>query len=100
MARNSFEGIAMQSPAMHPVATIHDSYAQSEMLPLKIFLSTGSARDNEAQTRKLRDILEEKGYPMEYVEVPYGHSWDNWQTRDGFCEIEDGQMVGFKPAGN
>jgi enterochelin esterase-like enzyme len=78
MARDSFEGIAMQSPAMHPVPTIRESYRQSDRLPIKIFLSSGSSQDNEHQTRELRDIFESQGYDMKYIEVPFGHSWKNW----------------------
>lgn len=78
MIRDAFEGIAMQSPAMHPVPTIHDSYAAVDRLPLRIFLSSGSERDNEAQTRRLRDILKAKDYEMKYIEVPHGHNWRNW----------------------
>ncbi len=30
-------------------------------------------------TRKLRDVLKSKGYPMEYIEVREGHNWSNWK---------------------
>jgi enterochelin esterase-like enzyme len=30
------------------------------------------------QTREFRDVLKAKKYDMKYVEVPFGHSWDNW----------------------
>ena len=78
-AHDSFEGIVMQSPAMHPVSTIHQAYRDSVRLPIDIFLSSGDRRDNEDRTRMLRDIFREKGYPMHYVEVPYAHNWNNWR---------------------
>ncbi len=78
-AHNTFGGIAMQSPAMHPVPTIWQAYEDSTRLPLKVFLSTGNRQDNEARTRRLRDILQAKDYPMRYLEVPYGHNWNNWK---------------------
>jgi enterochelin esterase-like enzyme len=78
-AHETFGGIAMQSPALHPVPSIYDSWLDREALPLRIFLSTGSANDNEASTRRLRDILRKKGYDLHYVEVPFGHEWKNWQ---------------------
>jgi len=78
-AHDSFEDIAMQSPAMHPVPTIHEAYQDSVRLPLNIFLSSGDRRDNEDRTRRLRDILEDKDYPMHYVEVPFAHNWQNWR---------------------
>ncbi len=79
MASDTFKGIAMQSPAMRPVRTIHSQYQQSEDLDLKIFLTSGTDRDNEDATRRLRDVIKEKGYQMEYIEVPYGHNWQNWK---------------------
>ncbi len=78
-AHDTFEGIAMQSPAMHPVKTIHQAYADSSRLPIKVFLSSGDHRDNEDRTRRLRDILENKGYPLHYMEVPFAHNWMNWK---------------------
>ena len=77
-AHETFGAIAMQSPALHPVPSIHNAYRESEALPLRIFLSTGTKRDNEASTRRLRDILRDKHYELEYVEVPEGHDWKNW----------------------
>lgn len=78
-AHDSIEGIAMQSPATHPVRYIHQAYADSAQLPLRIFLSSGDHNDNEARTRAFRDILQDKGYPMKYIEVPFAHNWDNWR---------------------
>lgn len=78
-AHDTFEGIAMQSPAMHLVKTIHQAYADSRRLPIKVFLSSGDHRDNEDRTRKLRDILEDKEYPLHYMEVPFAHNWMNWK---------------------
>ena len=78
-AHDTFEGIAMQSPAMHPVKYIFSAYEDSTRLPIDVFLSSGSQQDNEERTRRLRDILRAKGYPMEYREVPYGHNWNNWK---------------------
>ena len=77
-AHDVIEGIAMQSPATHPVRTIHQAYQDSVRLPIRIFLSSGDHKDNEAQTRKFRDILLEKGYPLKYIEVPFAHNWKNW----------------------
>lgn len=79
MASETFRGVAMQSPAMHPVRTIHSAFRDSANLDLKIFLSTGTLQDNEDAARRLRDIIQEKEYEMSYVEVPYGHSWENWK---------------------
>jgi len=78
-AHDTFEDIAMQSPAMHPVPSIQQAYRDSVGLPLNIFLSSGDRRDNEDRTRHFRDILEDKEYPMKYMEVPFAHNWENWR---------------------
>ncbi len=77
-ATGTFEGIAMQSPAMHPVSDLFSRYEKSEDLKLNVFLSTGSKNDNEERTRRFRSILKAKDFPMHYVEVPFGHEWANW----------------------
>ena len=64
---------------MHPVRSLFSAYQDSTRLPLKIFLSSGTKNDNEARTRRFKSILEDKGYEMEYVEVPHGHDWANWK---------------------
>ena len=76
---DTFSGIGMQSPAYHPVPNLLSAYEKMPLLPLRIFLSTGKPDDNTAATRKLRDVLQNKGYPMEYIEVREGHNWSNWR---------------------
>lgn len=78
-AHDSFGGIAMQSPATHPVPELHNEYRSRDQLPLRIFLSSGDHDDNEAATRRFRQILQDKGHEMHYVEVPFGHNWGNWK---------------------
>ncbi len=78
-AHDSFGGIAMQSPAVHPVPELHDAWAGTERLPLRIFLSSGTVNDNEGSTRRLHKILDDKGYDLHYVEVDQGHDWRNWK---------------------
>ncbi|MER3330156.1 MAG: alpha/beta hydrolase-fold protein, partial [Candidatus Kapaibacterium sp.] len=78
-ANDVFQLIAMQSPAMHPCPAIYTGFQSSEVLPLKIYMSTGSANDTEVGTRKLKKILDEKGYNIKYQEVNRGHNWKNWR---------------------
>ena len=78
-AHDSFQGIAMQSPATHPVPRLLSSYEEKEKLPLDIFLSSGTQKDNEERTRQFKRILEKKGYELKYIEVPFGHNWQNWK---------------------
>ena len=76
---DTFSGIAMHSPANHPVPDLLDRYEVSDRLPLRIFLSTGQPNDNTRANRAFRDVLEAKGYPLEYIEVRQGHDWRNWR---------------------
>ncbi len=76
---DSFSGLAMQSPANHPIPKLLPSYEKMPPRPLKIFLSTGKPNDNTEANRTFRDVLQDKGYDMKYVEVRQGHNWDNWR---------------------
>lgn len=78
-AHPTFGGIAMQSPALHPVPQLEKLYETEDTRPIKIFFSLGSRNDNTSDGRRFRRILERKGYDMLYKEVPHGHNWDNWQ---------------------
>ena len=69
-ANDVFGKIGIQSPAPHPCPDIYNDYADTEKLPIDIFLSTGTVKDKKKATRKLKKILEEKGYEFEYKEVP------------------------------
>lgn len=76
---DSFSGLAMQSPANHPIPGLLPSYEELPLRPLKIFLSTGNPDDNTSANRKFRSVLQDKGYDMKYVEVREGHNWRNWR---------------------
>jgi len=76
---DTFSGIAMHSPANHPVDNLLPAYENEPRRPLKIFLSTGSPNDNTAANRKFRRILQEKGYEMKYIQTREGHNWANWR---------------------
>lgn len=86
MGYNFFSGIGMHSPANHPVKDLLPAYEQAPKLPLRIFLSTGSANDNTSANRKFRRLLKEKGYDMKFVQISSGymksggHNWENWKT--------------------
>jgi len=74
-----FGNVAMQSPASGEMLdAVGKAYLREERLPLRVFLSVGTRHDNTDAGRRLRNILEEKGYPVTYVEVPQGHNWNNW----------------------
>lgn len=80
MGYEAFSGIAMQSPANHPLPNLLPAYEKLPALPLKIFLSTGKPDDNTRANRKFRDVLKDKGYNMKYIEVRRGHNWKNWRS--------------------
>ena len=93
MAHPTFGGVAMQSPAMHPVPKLLELYENEERRPIKIFFSIGSRNDNTAAGRRFKSVLEKKGYEMLYKEVPFSHNWDNWGP------LLDDILVYFFPAG-
>lgn len=76
---NLFGKIGIQSPAPHPCPEIFDAYQQSPKLPIDIYLSTGTVNDTAPAARKLKRILEDKGYTITYEEVAKGHDWSNWR---------------------
>lgn len=73
-----FRLIAIHSPAFDQ--NIIWEYGNAQKLPLNIFMSTGLINDTESQARQMKAILDEKEYPLHYVEVNQGHSWGNWRA--------------------
>lgn len=74
-----FANLAMQSPASGAMLRIvGDQYRAEARLPLRIFLSIGTRNDNTEAGRAFHRILQDKGYPVTFREVPYGHHWSNW----------------------
>jgi len=80
LATETFSGIAMQSPANGPmVDELTKLYRHSDKLPLKIFLSVGTIRDNTVAGRKFKNTLQAKNYDLTYKEVKKTHNWRNWR---------------------
>lgn len=77
-ANDVFGKIGIQSPAPHPCPDIYTAYEKEDLLPIDIFLSTGTINDKAKATRRLKKILEAKSYDFAYQEVPHGHTWANW----------------------
>jgi len=80
-AFDTFYGIAMQSPANNfHLRAIRKMYKEQEPLPIKLYFSVGTkGTENISDSRKFKRVLEKKGYDMNYIEVPFGHTWENWQ---------------------
>ena len=76
---DTFSGLAMQSPANHPIPGLLPGYEEMPLRSLKIFLSTGKPDDNTSANRRFRKVLQDKGYDVNYVEVREGHNWNNWR---------------------
>ncbi len=77
---DKFRLIAIQSPALSYYDNLIQIYENSALLPLKIFMSTGTIYDTQNSALKLKEVLDTKGYPLIYTEVPEGHSWGNWRS--------------------
>lgn len=73
-----FQLIAIHSPAFSN--DIIQSYFDSPLLPLKVFMSTGVIYDTEDQARAMKEVMDQKEYPILYKEVNEGHSWGNWRA--------------------
>ena len=79
-ASDTFYGIAMQSPANNfHLDAIRKMYKAQELQPIKLYFSVGTkGGENITASRKLKRVLTKKGYEMNYIEVPFGHTWKNW----------------------
>jgi enterochelin esterase family protein len=84
---DKFHLIGIHSPAFQAKTQIYDMYNSSEKLPLKIFMSTGTINDTQNNALQLKSILDSKGYQLQYIEVPEGHSWGNWRALIDNCLI-------------
>lgn len=75
-----FGNLAMQSPASgQMLRVVGEEYRRDERLPLRMFLSVGTRRDNTDEGRWFHHLLVDKGYDVTYREVPFGHDWNNWR---------------------
>jgi enterochelin esterase family protein len=73
-----FGNLAIHSPAFWYREQILELYRNSEVLPLKIHMVSGTVNDTEEHARKMHDILQQKGYPVSYHEYHESHSWGLW----------------------
>lgn len=65
-----------------------DRYARQRRLPLRFYLDVGTQENRSSRgehlaqlpvTRRMRDVLAERGYPVTYVEYAGGHDYVNWR---------------------
>jgi enterochelin esterase-like enzyme len=87
-----FNNLAMHSPASNKhMKVIAKLYEESEKLPLRIFLSVGTGNDSTTGVRRFKRVLDNKGYDVNYKEVPFGHESDNWRPL-----IDDALLTFFR----
>ncbi|MFN7118497.1 MAG: alpha/beta hydrolase-fold protein [Saprospiraceae bacterium] len=79
-ASDTFGMIGINSPAYWIRMSLIEDIIRSPRLPVKVFLSTGAVSDGEEIARIVRTALQDKGYPLQYIEVNQGHSWGQWRT--------------------
>ena len=48
-------------------------------LPIKIFISSGLPDWDVGDFRSLVGDMETQNYPVEFISVKEGHTWDNWR---------------------
>lgn len=78
---NIFGLIGIHSPAFWASKdTIFNYFEASPKLPLKIYMSTGTISDTQADALRMKAIFDSKGYELKYKEVNEGHSWGNWRA--------------------
>jgi enterochelin esterase family protein len=75
----TFQLIAIQSPAFWYNPEIYSLYSDESLRPLRIWMSTGVIHDTQAGALEMKTILESKGYPLFYLEVNESHSWGSWR---------------------
>jgi enterochelin esterase family protein len=75
-----FRLIGINSPAFWYKEEIFSLYENGAVLPLKIFMSTGTINDTQPEAKRMKALFDVKGYPNLYIEVPEGHSWGNWRA--------------------
>lgn len=49
--------------------------------PVKFYIDTGTIRDAQEGARRMKGVLDQKGYQVKYAEHPEGHNWVNWRAR-------------------
>jgi enterochelin esterase-like enzyme len=70
----------IHSPAYWYKPDIFQIAESSEIMPFRVFMSTGVIMDGEKESRKMKQILEKKRVNLVYKEVNEGHSWGNWRN--------------------
>ena len=75
------EGSRQMLPALSGPATEcgGDTGYACPRLPVKIFLTVGLPGWDVGDFRALAESLQQQSYPLEFHQVPEGHTWDSWR---------------------
>lgn len=79
LSHHTFRNIVMQSPAMHPIPNLLETYRESPPPPLNVYISTGTINDGEKQTQRFKRMLKQTGHKVRYKSTRQGHNWRNWR---------------------
>jgi enterochelin esterase family protein len=79
---DTFQKIAIQSPAFSQNTSIYGMYDHAPQAPLQIYMTAGTINDGSGG-RTMNQILDRNGYNYTYVEANEGHSWGNWRGQLG-----------------
>jgi enterochelin esterase family protein len=75
-----FGGCGAIAPAVSPTNLI-DLIASGEVKPLRFFVLVGTYDlDWRPDGIALYELLRSKGYDVEFLEIPEGHSWNAWKS--------------------
>ncbi len=69
----------LQAVDEHALACGGDTGFPCPRLPIKIFISAGLPDWDVGDFRSLVRDMETQDYPVEFISVKEGHSWDNWR---------------------
>ena len=90
-----FGSAVIHSPAFWYRPAIFDLWKDSEPKDISIFLSSGTVFDTEIEARKMKLLMEEKGYSLHYIEQSESHSWGMWcgLIDDGLAWVLRGERL-------
>jgi enterochelin esterase family protein len=77
---NTFGRIGILSPYFLAKPAVLVEVEKARQQPVTLFVGQGTYDYDVENTRRLRDVLQAKGYEFEYLEANDGHSWGNWRN--------------------
>lgn len=75
-----FPLLGIQSPAFQFKPEIFELVENYAGDPLRVYMCTGTFYDTEVVSRKMNEIMNNKGFELKLQAVNEGHSWGNWKA--------------------